>query len=231
MGSQVSGDRVQERQRSGITEAGTDENHWPWHGRQSEDLTTQDSVTGSNIAPVNDPQLERISLNQTHPHTDTCTHTHTTERGWDREPMNRDINNLPPQEVLQQRFYVSNIIAVFILTMEAYEARHSKDWKAKMCSLWSIPWSTANDVMESSYAMKIVQYWSIYMHIWQKPSFGVKKNYCQDLLNTRSGKLALKRHGHIFATHLIEYAFVGVSLSICKFMGGEYLNESHNVIY
>ncbi len=29
----------------------------------------------------------------------------------------------------------------------------------------------------------------------------------------------------IFATHLIEYAFVGVSLSIGKFMGGEYLNE------
>ncbi len=28
----------------------------------------------------------------------------------------------------------------------------------------------------------------------------------------------------IFATHLIEYAFVGVSLSICKFMGGDYLN-------
>ncbi len=35
----------------------------------------------------------------------------------------------------------------------------------------------------------------------------------------------------IFETHLIEYAFVGVSLSICKFMVGEYLNESHNAIY
>ncbi len=35
----------------------------------------------------------------------------------------------------------------------------------------------------------------------------------------------------IFATHLIEYAFVGVNISICKFMGGEYLNESRNVIY
>ncbi len=50
-------------------------------GRQSEDLTTQDSVTGSNIAPVNDPQLERISLNQTHPYTDTCTHTQQSEDG------------------------------------------------------------------------------------------------------------------------------------------------------
>ncbi len=29
----------------------------------------------------------------------------------------------------------------------------------------------------------------------------------------------------IYATRLIEYAFVGVSLSICIFMVGEYLNE------
>ncbi len=49
-------------------------------GSSPGNLTTQDSVTGSNIAPVNDPQLERISLNQTHPHTDTCTHTHTHNR-------------------------------------------------------------------------------------------------------------------------------------------------------
>ncbi len=35
----------------------------------------------------------------------------------------------------------------------------------------------------------------------------------------------------IFATQLIEYAFVGVSLSIDKFMGGEYLNQLCNVIY
>ncbi len=33
----------------------------------------------------------------------------------------------------------------------------------------------------------------------------------------------------IFATHLIEYAFVGVSLSICKCMGGENLNDSHMI--
>ncbi len=35
----------------------------------------------------------------------------------------------------------------------------------------------------------------------------------------------------IFATHLIENAFVRVCLSICQFMGGEHLNESCNAIY
>jgi len=35
----------------------------------------------------------------------------------------------------------------------------------------------------------------------------------------------------IFASDLIEYAFVGVSFSEAKFMGGEYLNESRKVIY
>ncbi len=37
-------------------------------------------------------------------------------------------------------------------------------------------------------------------------------------------------HGHSYFWDLIEYAFVGVYLSIRKFMG-EYLNESRNVIY
>ncbi len=48
-----------------------------------------------------------------------------------------------------------------------------------------------------------------------------------------SEELALQRHGHsyFFATDLIEYAFVGVSLSEAKFMGGEYSNESRNTIY
>ncbi len=35
----------------------------------------------------------------------------------------------------------------------------------------------------------------------------------------------------IFAADLIAYAFVEVSLSDATFMGGEYLNESHNMIY
>jgi len=35
----------------------------------------------------------------------------------------------------------------------------------------------------------------------------------------------------IFAADLTEYAFVGVSFSGAKFMGGEYLNESDKVIY
>ncbi len=35
----------------------------------------------------------------------------------------------------------------------------------------------------------------------------------------------------IFATHLIEYAFVGVSLLIGKFIGEVCLNVSHNALY
>ncbi len=35
----------------------------------------------------------------------------------------------------------------------------------------------------------------------------------------------------IFAPDLIEYAFVGISLSDAKFMGGEYSNESCNAFY
>jgi len=35
----------------------------------------------------------------------------------------------------------------------------------------------------------------------------------------------------IFAAELIAYAFVGVSLSDAKNMGGEYLNEPCNLIY
>ncbi len=35
----------------------------------------------------------------------------------------------------------------------------------------------------------------------------------------------------IFVPDLIECAFVGVSLSDAKFMGGEYYNESRNAIY
>jgi len=34
-----------------------------------------------------------------------------------------------------------------------------------------------------------------------------------------------------FVPDLFEYAFVGVSLSDAKFMGGEYSNESRNEIY
>ncbi len=43
----------------------------------------------------------------------------------------------------------------------------------------------------------------------------------------RSEELVLKRHGHImFVPDFIKYAFMGVSLSDAKFMGGEYSNES-----
>jgi len=43
------------------------------------------------------------------------------------------------------------------------------------------------------------------------------------LNKTHSEKLPLKRHGQ-FVADLIAYAFVGVSFSDAKFMGGEYLN-------
>ncbi len=61
MGSQVSG--VQSPETAEIRNHGSrkhERTKTTDHdtGRQSEDLTTQDSVTGSNIAPVNDPQLE-----------------------------------------------------------------------------------------------------------------------------------------------------------------------------
>jgi len=48
--------------------------------------------------------------------------------------------------------------------------------------------------------------------------------YCQDLLKTRSEELG--EDTVIFAP--IEYAFVGVSLSDAKFMGGDFLNELCN---
>jgi len=35
----------------------------------------------------------------------------------------------------------------------------------------------------------------------------------------------------VFAADFLAYAFVGVSLSDAKFMGGQYLNESFKVIY
>ncbi len=35
----------------------------------------------------------------------------------------------------------------------------------------------------------------------------------------------------MFLPEMIDYAFVGVSLSDAKFMGGEYKNESHKAIY
>ncbi len=56
----------------------------------------------------------------------------------------------------------------------------------------------------------------------------VLKNYCQDLLKTRSGKLVLKDMGTVIFATPLEYAFVEVSVLIGKFMGGEYSNESHN---
>ncbi len=64
-----------------------------------------------------------------------------------------------------------------------------------------------------------------------KPSFGVTKLLSGFTKDTQWEISAEKAWTVIFTTHLIEHAFVGVSLSICKFMGGEYLNESRNVIY
>ncbi len=54
------------------------------------------------------------------------------------------------------------------------------------------------------------------------------KDYCQDLLKTRNDELMLNTV--IFAPDLLEYAFLGVSLSDAKVMRGEYSNESLNEI-
>ncbi len=45
------------------------------------------------------------------------------------------------------------------------------------------------------------------------------RNTHSHLLKTRSAELALERRGH---SDISEYAFVGVSLSDAKVMGGEY---------
>ncbi len=51
--------------------------------------------------------------------------------------------------------------------------------------------------------------------------------YFMDFTKDTQWEISLKRH----LIHLIEYAFVGVSLSISKFIGGEYLNESRNDLH
>ncbi len=50
-------------------------------------------MKGSDIAPVMALSWSE-SASIRHPPTDTCSRTHITERGWDREPMNRD--STPP---------------------------------------------------------------------------------------------------------------------------------------
>ncbi len=52
-------------------------------------------------------------------------------------------------------------------------------------------------------------------HIWHKKNLPFTKG-------TQWEISAEKAWTVIFVAHLIEYAFVGVSLSIGKFMGGEY---------
>jgi len=59
------------------------------------------------------------------------------------------------------------------------------------------------------------------------------QNYRHDLLK-RHGEILLLKKGVdrvILSADLIAYAFVGVSLSDAKFMGGEYLNNLYKVIY
>ncbi len=51
------------------------------------------------------------------------------------------------------------------------------------------------------------------------PFVGIK-NYCQNLLKTRSKTLAMKRHRESYSVaDLIAYAFVGVFLSDTNFLG------------
>ncbi len=57
----------------------------------------------------------------------------------------------------------------------------------------------------------------------RKPSFGVKR-LLSGFIKGMQWEIGAENAWTpvIFVTHLIEYAFVGVSLSICKFMRGEY---------
>lgn len=55
-----------------------------------------------------------------------------------------------------------------------------------------------------------------------KPSFGIKKNSCQNLLKTCSEHAVATV---IFAADFIANAFVGGSVSDTKFIGGGYLNN------
>ncbi len=64
-----------------------------------------------------------------------------------------------------------------------------------------------------------------------KPSFGVKIVLSGFTKDAQWRISAEKVWTVIFAPDIIEYAFVGVSPSDTKFMGGEYSNESCNAIY
>ncbi len=90
MGRRVSGVRSPGKQQgSGIAEpgTGTDRNRRPEQGKHCKDLTKGDSVTGSNIAHGDDSQLERISLNHTHPQTPAHTHAHAHAHTKDKARM------------------------------------------------------------------------------------------------------------------------------------------------
>ncbi len=65
----------------------------------------------------------------------------------------------------------------------------------------------------------------------RKPSFAVKIVLSGFTKDTQWSISAEKAWTVIFAPDLIEYAFVGVSLSDAKFMGGENSNESRNAFY
>ncbi len=68
------------------------------------------------------------------------------------------------------------------------------------------------------------------VHTWGK-FFGVKIVLSGFTKDSQWWISAEKAWTVIFAPDLIEHAFVGVSLSDAKVMGGEYLNESLNAFY
>ncbi len=83
MGRRVSGVRSPGKQQgSGIAEPGNRNGpRSPTRTRQTlQGSDKGDSVTGSDIAHGNDSQLERISLNHTHPQTPAHTHAQDTVR-------------------------------------------------------------------------------------------------------------------------------------------------------
>ncbi len=75
--------RSESRKAAGLRNRGTRNRNGPKSPTQTRQTLQGsdkgDSVTGSDIAHGNDSQLERISLNHTHPQTPAHTHAHTQD--------------------------------------------------------------------------------------------------------------------------------------------------------
>ncbi len=99
-------------------------------------------------------------------------------------------------------------------------------YKATKCHIWAIYvycwFICSGSILRASFTNSLRQ---------RKPSFGIKIVLSGFTKDAQWQISAEKAWTVIFALYLIEYAFVGVSLSDAKFMGGENSNESRNTFY